>query len=192
MQPVGRQDARDHRQRRASPGRRARARPGRGARGGARVGALASRDGAASRAHRLRRGLRLPSAAPALTPDQAPTRRANEAGEGVRCGLRPRDAEPDGPRLPRPENAGTWMLGRLQTDADRARVIEGLGEKKKGPIDTKLVQRVARAGSWSAPPAPTTSRCMQPRWAMSLLRGPMTVHELQQCSALSRVGRRSP
>jgi DNA helicase HerA-like ATPase len=27
-------------------------------------------------------------------------------------------------------NAGTWMLGRLQTDADRARVIEGLGEDK--------------------------------------------------------------
>jgi len=27
-------------------------------------------------------------------------------------------------------NAGTWMLGRLQTDADRQRVIEGLGEKK--------------------------------------------------------------
>ena len=28
-------------------------------------------------------------------------------------------------------NAGTWMLGRLQTDADRARVIEGLGEDKR-------------------------------------------------------------
>ena len=28
-------------------------------------------------------------------------------------------------------NAGTWMLGRLQTDADRARVIEGLGEDKQ-------------------------------------------------------------
>ena len=28
-------------------------------------------------------------------------------------------------------NAGTWMLGRLRTDADRARVIEGLGEDKQ-------------------------------------------------------------
>jgi hypothetical protein len=88
-------------------------------------------------------------------------------------------------------NAGTWMLGRLQTDADRARVIEGLGEKRRGDID-KLVQRVAPRWFVVRTAGTNGVSLMQPRWAMSLLRGPMTVHELQQCSALSRVGRRSP
>jgi hypothetical protein len=70
-------------------------------------------------------------------------------------------------------NAGTWMLGRLQTDADRARVIEGLGEKRRGPID-KLVQRIAPR--WFVVRSAGTNgvSLMQPRWAMSLLRGPMT------------------
>ncbi|MCU0677724.1 MAG: hypothetical protein MUE69_33705 [Myxococcota bacterium] len=48
----------------------------------------------------------------------------------VRRGLRARDAEPDGPRLPRALER-RWCLGRLQTDADRARELEGLGEDKK-------------------------------------------------------------
>jgi hypothetical protein len=74
-------------------------------------------------------------------------------------------------------NAGTWMLGRLQTDADRARVIEGLGEKKKGPIDTKL-QKIARRWFVVRTAGSNELAMLQPRWAMSLLRGPMTAREL--------------
>ena len=45
-------------------------------------------------------------------------------------------------------NAGLWAIGRLQTDADRARVIEGLGggddgltQSELGAIVKKLSQR---------------------------------------------------
>ncbi len=74
-------------------------------------------------------------------------------------------------------NAGTWMLGRLQTEADRTRVIEGLGEKKKGAID-KLVQLVAPRFFVVRAAGSNEVSLLQPRWAMSLLRGPMTPREL--------------
>ena len=77
-------------------------------------------------------------------------------------------------------NAGTWILGRLTTDADRARVVEGLGEdKRKSPLGTVLkklrprwfVVRDARGDE------PTL---LNPRWAMSYLRGPMTPVEIRR------------
>jgi hypothetical protein len=85
-------------------------------------------------------------------------------------------------------NAGFWALGRLQTDADRARVMEGLGEDKKkselGAIVKKLAQRwfVVRDARESG------LRLLQPRWAMSYLRGPMTRMEIQR----AREGRPIP
>jgi hypothetical protein len=69
------------------------------------------------------------------------------------------------------------MLGRLQTEADRTRVIEGLGEKKKGAID-KLVQLVAPRFFVVRAAGSNEVSLLQPRWAMSLLRGPMTPREL--------------
>jgi len=82
-------------------------------------------------------------------------------------------------------NAGTWILGRLTTDADRARVVEGLGEdKRKSPLDAVLkklrprwfVVRDARGD------APTL---LNPRWAMSYLRGPMTSVEIRRARETS-------
>ncbi|MBN8615638.1 MAG: DUF853 family protein [Deltaproteobacteria bacterium] len=74
-------------------------------------------------------------------------------------------------------NAGTWLIGRLQTEPDRNRVIEGLGEKKKGPIDT-IVQRLGPRWFLSRTAGSNELSLLQPRWAMSLLRGPMTGAEL--------------
>jgi len=77
-------------------------------------------------------------------------------------------------------NAGTWMIGRLQTDADRARVIEGLGEDKKksqlGAIVKRLGPRwfVVRSAKSDQP------SLLNPRWAMSYLRGPMTQSEIRR------------
>ncbi|MFN9809160.1 MAG: ATP-binding protein [Deltaproteobacteria bacterium] len=77
-------------------------------------------------------------------------------------------------------NAGTWMLGRLQTDADRARVMEGLGEDRKkgqlGALVKKLGPRwfVVRDARGAKP------TLLNPRWAMSYLRGPMTQRELRR------------
>ncbi|MBN8609609.1 MAG: ATP-binding protein [Deltaproteobacteria bacterium] len=76
-------------------------------------------------------------------------------------------------------NAGTWMLGRLQTEPDRARVIEGLGEKKRGLIDT-LVQRLKDRWFIVRTAGSNAISLLRPRWAMSLLRGPMTGREIRQ------------
>ena len=78
-------------------------------------------------------------------------------------------------------NAGVWCLGRLQTDADRERVMDGLGEKTRGSkmadVVTKLaprwfVTRDARDENGVA--------LLRPRDAMSYLRGPMTRVEIKR------------
>ncbi len=78
-------------------------------------------------------------------------------------------------------NAGTWMLGRLQTERDKARVLEGL-RSASGAVDvdaidallTNLRKRefVLRSAR-SAEPVVFTSR-----WAMSYLRGGLTREEV--------------
>jgi DNA helicase HerA-like ATPase len=81
-------------------------------------------------------------------------------------------------------NAGLWCLGRLQTDADRTRVLDGLAAARG--IDgmsqelestlRRLAPRwfVVRNAHVSSPPI-----LMQPRYAISLLRGPMTRLEIR-------------
>ncbi|HEX2875028.1 MAG TPA: helicase HerA-like domain-containing protein [Polyangiaceae bacterium] len=83
-------------------------------------------------------------------------------------------------------NAGLWFLGRLQTDADRARVVEGLAAARGAEdgggaeIETTL-QRLAprwfvvRNAHVQSPPI-----LMQPRFAMTLMRGPMTRTEIRR------------
>ncbi|MEZ4300255.1 MAG: DUF87 domain-containing protein [Polyangiaceae bacterium] len=82
-------------------------------------------------------------------------------------------------------NAGVWFVGRLQTDADRARVVEGLAGSDGGaggqsseslsaaikalPGRTFFVRDVHHK-----PP----SFLLETRWALSWLRGPMTRREL--------------
>ena len=81
-------------------------------------------------------------------------------------------------------NAGLWCIGRLQTDADRARVLDGLAVAHgNGGLDVELgttLQRLAprwfvvRNAHATCPPI-----LMQPRFAMALLRGPMTRKEIR-------------
>ncbi len=83
-------------------------------------------------------------------------------------------------------NAGLWCIGRLQTDADRARVVDGLsgsggelgtsGKELEGLVK-KLAPRwflVRNAHSKEG------LVVMQPRYAMSFMRGPMTRVEVQR------------
>jgi hypothetical protein len=82
-------------------------------------------------------------------------------------------------------NAGVWALGRLQTDADRERVLDGLGEHGKSELAGVLkmlgprwfVVRDAKDGR-----GPTL---LQPRWAMSYLRGPMTREQIKRAREMS-------
>lgn len=78
-------------------------------------------------------------------------------------------------------NAGTWMVGRLQTERDKARIIEGLqsatGDVDVGAWDARIGslgkrQFLLKSAKSAAPTLFTT------RWAMSYLRGPLTRSEL--------------
>jgi hypothetical protein len=84
-------------------------------------------------------------------------------------------------------NAGLWFVGRLQTDADRARVVEGLaGTAGVGaPVDTDTLATILK----SLPPrtfyvrdvhAPELPPLMETRWTLAWLRGPMTRQELRR------------
>jgi hypothetical protein len=85
-------------------------------------------------------------------------------------------------------NAGLWCLGRLQTDADRERVIDGLagaaGSKQSAEELSRVLKRLS--SRWFVVrDAHDGESCMlmQPRWAMSLLRGPMTRGEIRRAVA---------
>ncbi|HSR45049.1 MAG TPA: DUF87 domain-containing protein [Acidimicrobiia bacterium] len=74
-------------------------------------------------------------------------------------------------------NAGTWMIGRLQTERDKARIVEGL-KSASGAVDVPLFDKlisdlgkrefVLHSTRAAVPLVFTT------RWAMSYLAGPLT------------------
>jgi hypothetical protein len=80
-------------------------------------------------------------------------------------------------------NAGTWFIGRLQTERDRDRVIDGLLSAQAGAAFDR--GDLARLMAGIAPrvflmrnvndDAPTLFRT---RWALSWLRGPLTLPEI--------------
>jgi hypothetical protein len=79
-------------------------------------------------------------------------------------------------------NAGTWFIGRLQTERDKARVIEGLlsaagAGLDKAQIETLLANLSARVFLMRNvhEDAPVLFRS---RWALSYLRGPLTLQEI--------------
>jgi hypothetical protein len=80
-------------------------------------------------------------------------------------------------------NAGTWLLGRLQTQRDQARVLDGLEGAAPGPFDRAAFERVL-AGLPSRvfllhdvhAGAP---RRFQSRFTLSYLRGPLTPAQLR-------------
>ena len=85
-------------------------------------------------------------------------------------------------------NAGFWAIGRLQTDADRARVVDGLAASAGS--DRASTQALARTITRLAPRWFVVRDAhvngvglVQPRWAMSLMRGPMTRSELKRARA---------
>ena len=74
-------------------------------------------------------------------------------------------------------NAGTWMIGRLQTEQDKQRLLDGMSAGAGG-VDVGAVgetisglgkrEFVLRRAGKDQPEVFTT------RWAMSYLRGPLT------------------
>lgn len=81
-------------------------------------------------------------------------------------------------------NAGTWFIGRLQTERDKARVVEGLlsgaaAGMDKNELETLLANLSPRVflmrNVHESEPV-----LLRSRWALSYLRGPMTLMEIQR------------
>jgi DNA helicase HerA-like ATPase len=83
-------------------------------------------------------------------------------------------------------NAGLWWIGRLQTDADRARVMDGLSGATNNTDDLTELERIVPrlAPRWfvvkNAHAAAAGPLLLKPRDTWSLMRGPLTRNELRQ------------
>ncbi len=83
-------------------------------------------------------------------------------------------------------NTGIWYIGRLQTDADRARVIDGLSRSVgTGALSPKALEHVVGRlkNRWFVMRDVRSKEgavLVQPRWVMSYLRGPMAGAEMKR------------
>jgi len=83
-------------------------------------------------------------------------------------------------------NAGTWMVGRLQTERDKARLLDGMSAAS-GSVDVAAVsdtisglgkrEFVLRRAGKDKPEVFTS------RWAMSYLRGPLDRQQIHSLMA---------
>jgi hypothetical protein len=87
-------------------------------------------------------------------------------------------------------NCGTWFIGRLQTERDKLRVIEGLegaAVSATGGFDRPQMEKIlAGLGNrvfLMRNVHEQDSVVFQTRWAMSYLRGPLTLPQIQTLSA---------
>lgn len=79
-------------------------------------------------------------------------------------------------------NMGTWMIGRLQTKQDRDRVRDGLMSASGGLTAKELEDEFSKIKPRTfllKKPKSDKPTLFHTRWAMSYLRGPITLPELQ-------------
>jgi hypothetical protein len=82
-------------------------------------------------------------------------------------------------------NAGFWAVGRLQTDADRERIVESLTNiHEPGCTPKELDATIRKLNSrWfltrNVHQTPSIA-LVQPRWALSYMRGPMTLGDIRR------------
>ena len=93
-------------------------------------------------------------------------------------------------------NCGTWLIGRLQTERDKARLIEGLEGALGGGYDRAELDRMMSALSQRVflmrnvhDDAPLL---MKSRWALSYLRGPLTGSEIARVMEPARAALGKP
>src|SRR5262245_673530 len=88
-------------------------------------------------------------------------------------------------------NIGTWWLGRLQTDRDKARVLDGLesasdsGGFDRGEVD-KLLSGLTSRVFVMRNVHDDALTLFQSRWALSYLRGPLGRDEIKKLTAGSK------
>jgi hypothetical protein len=84
-------------------------------------------------------------------------------------------------------NTGTWFIGRLQTDRDKARLLDGLEGAAAGSLDRAEADRILSVLPKRVflmhnvhEPGPVV---FQTRWTLSYLKGPMSRDEIRRVSA---------
>ena len=86
-------------------------------------------------------------------------------------------------------NAGTWMIGRLQTEQDKQRLLDGMGSSD-GAVDVKAIgDRISRLDKREFVLHSTRTsqpRTFSTRWAMSYLAGPLTRDQISQLTTDER------
>ena len=89
-------------------------------------------------------------------------------------------------------NTGTWFLGRLQTERDKERVLDGLEGAAAGALDRAEVDRILSALGKRVfllhnvhEKAPVV---FQTRWTLSYLRGPLSRDQIRTVTAARAAG----
>ena len=88
-------------------------------------------------------------------------------------------------------NIGTWMIGRLQTEQDKGRLLDGLQGVDRGQLDrmlSSLGQRTFLLNNVRAS-APVL---FQTRWTLSYLRGPLGRAEIRTLTQMRGAARSDP
>ena len=89
-------------------------------------------------------------------------------------------------------NTGTWFLGRMQTERDKARVLDGLESAAAGGLDRAQADRMLSALKKRVflmhNVHETEPVVFETRWTLSYLRGPLS---REQIKALTQSGRAS-
>lgn len=92
-------------------------------------------------------------------------------------------------------NAGTWMIGRLQTERDKLRVLEGLESAvpgtDRGALD-RMISGLTPRVFLMRNVHDDTPVLFQSRWALSYLRGPLTGVEIAKLMAPQRTAKPQP
>lgn len=86
-------------------------------------------------------------------------------------------------------NCGTWFIGKLQTERDKARVLEGLKVASNGEVDANTLDKmIALTGNRTFIMRSIYEKdpiLFQTRWSLSYMRGPLTLPQIASLTGKS-------
>ncbi|MCB8976756.1 MAG: ATP-binding protein [Ardenticatenaceae bacterium] len=89
-------------------------------------------------------------------------------------------------------NAGTWFIGKLGTEQDKARLLDGLTTAASGGFDRRiyddLISALGKRVFLLRNVHDKQPSLFQTRWAMNYLAGPVTRDQIPALNALARIG----
>jgi len=89
-------------------------------------------------------------------------------------------------------NAGTWLIGKLQTEKDKERLLDGLQGASGGLIDRgtydQLISRLDKRQFLLHNVHQKQPQILQTRWVMNYLAGPLTRNQIPALNRLAGVG----